>query len=178
MPNADMREPSRGERLLPSLLDRLSDDEPGERRDPEHKRFASTKQLRQSVLRDLGWLLNSVRLSAMQDLSSYPHVTKSVLNFGLPDLTGRTASSVDRSELERQLRQAILHFEPRLLPDTLLVRVLTVPHESSHNHLPLGIEAKLIAHPVPLHVRLRSEIDLETGEVSIAEWEHEQAREH
>jgi type VI secretion system protein ImpF len=168
-----MRDASPGARSLPSLLDRLTDDDPAERRDAEHKRFASTKQLRDSVLRDLSWLLNSVRLSSVQELSGFPQVAKSVLNFGLPDLTGRMASSVDRPELERQLCQAIRHFEPRLLPQTVVVQVVTAAHESRHNNLQLSIDAKLEAHPVPLYVRLRSDIDLETGEVSIAEWERE-----
>jgi type VI secretion system protein ImpF len=170
-----MRATTQAERLKPSLLDRLTDDEPAKRRDADHRRFASTKQLRESVVRDLGWLLNSVRLAAVQELDAYPHVAKSVLNFGLPDLAGRTASGVDRVLLERQLRQVIADFEPRLLPSTIVVRVLTGAHDSSHNSLQLRIEAKLVAHPMPLSIWLRTEIDLENGEVSIAEWEREHA---
>jgi type VI secretion system protein ImpF len=168
-----MRAPTQAERLKPSLLDRLTDDAPAERRDAEHKRFASTKQLRESVVRDLGWLLNSVRLAAVQDLDAYPHVAKSVLNFGLPDLAGRTASSVDGPLLERQLRQVIVDFEPRLLSSTITVRVVKGSHEASPNSLQLRIEAELVAHPVPVFVWLRTEIDLENGQVSIAEWERE-----
>src|SRR5262245_50130353 len=79
-------EPQPSERLKPSLLDRLSDDEPGEQREGPWQRFASVKQLRESVVRDLGWLLNCVRLSSVQDLSAHPYAARSVLNFGLPDL--------------------------------------------------------------------------------------------
>src|SRR5262245_36075927 len=136
------------ERLQPSLLDRLTDDEPNEPRDAYHRRVASTKQLRESVVRDLGWLLNSVRLSAVQDLSRFPHARKSVLDYGLPDLSGRTASSIDPVQLQNQLRQAILDFEPRLLPGTIAVTV--GGGEIAHNHLQLTIEAQLFAHPTPL----------------------------
>jgi type VI secretion system protein ImpF len=166
-------EPHSSERLKPSLLDRLTDDEPDQPTDAraQHRRFVSAKQLRESVVRDLGWLLNCVRLSTTQSLDAYPYVAKSVLNFGLPDLSGRTASSVDVPELESQLRQAVLDYEPRLLPSSVSVQVLTSPPESSHNNLQLVIEATLLAHPVPLALWLRTEIDLENGEVSITDWE-------
>jgi type VI secretion system protein ImpF len=159
------------ERLKASLLDRLIDDEPDELRDAPQRRSITTKQLRESVVRDLGWLLNCVRLSTTQPLDAYPYAAKSVLNFGLPDLAGRTTTSVDAPALERQLRQAVLDFEPRLVPSSVVVRVLKSPAESMHNNLQLVIEAMLLAHPVPLALWLRTEIDLENGEVSITEWE-------
>jgi type VI secretion system protein ImpF len=157
----------------PSLLDRLCDDEPGELREAPHKRSASVQELRESVVRDLGWLLNSVRLGATQDLAAYPYVARSVLNFGLPDLTGRTLSSIDLPELQAELRQAIVHFEPRLLPSSVAVRVENTAAESGHNSLQFTIEAQLLAHPLPLALWLRTEIDLESGEVSVAEWTKE-----
>jgi type VI secretion system protein ImpF len=168
--------PPPSDRIKPSLLDRLTDDEPGELQDAPHKRFASTKQLRESVVRDLGWLLNCVRLATVQELEAHPYASKSVLNFGLPDLSGRTTSSIDVGALEQQLRQAILDFEPRLLPSSVEVAVLKPPDESTHNNMQLVIEAKLFAHPVPLAVWLRTEIDLENGDVSISETTRERPK--
>ena len=167
--------PPPSDRIKPSLLDRLTDDEPGELRDPPHKRFASTKQLRESVVRDLGWLLNCVRLSTVQDLQAHPYAAKSVLNFGLPDMAGRTTSGIDIPELEQQLRQAILDFEPRLLPSSVEVTVVQAAESTAHNNMQLVIEAKLFAHPVPLAVWLRTEIDLENGEVNITETPRERS---
>ena len=167
--------PPPSDRIKPSLLDRLTDDEPGELRDPPHKRFATTKQLRESVVRDLGWLLNCVRLATVQELGAHPYAAKSVLNFGLPDLAGRTASGIDIPELEQQLRQAILDFEPRLLPSSVEVSVVQAPESTAHNNMQLVIEAKLFAHPVPLAVWLRTEIDLENGEVNITETTRERS---
>jgi predicted component of type VI protein secretion system len=45
------------ERLQPSLLDRLTDDEPGDVQESADKRVLSPNQLKVSVLRDLTWLL-------------------------------------------------------------------------------------------------------------------------
>ena len=44
---------------------------------------------------------------------------RSVVNFGLPALSGQTASSLDVTDLTRAIREAILDFEPRILPATL-----------------------------------------------------------
>jgi type VI secretion system protein ImpF len=162
-------EPQPSERLKPSLLDRLSDDDPSERREGAHRRYASPKQLRESVVRDLGWLLNCVRLSTVQDLSAHPYAARSVLNFGLPDLAGRTASGIDVPLLEQQLRQAIVDYEPRLIPHSVKVAAIEDSKPSHHNSMHLVIEGKLLAHPVPLALWLRTEIDLENGEVSISD---------
>ena len=78
-------------------------------------------QLRQAVLRDLAWLLNSTRLDAKMDAATFPLARRSVINFGLPALSGETATSIEISDLERGIRQAILDFEPRILPSTLRV---------------------------------------------------------
>jgi type VI secretion system protein ImpF len=166
----------RGERSKPALFDRLTDDEPSESRDGPDKRFATLRQLRESVIRDLAWLLNSVRLSTLQDLAAHPYAARSVVNFGLPDLAGRTMSSIDVPQLERQLKQAIVDFEPRLLADNLTVRVAAAQGEASHNQMQFTIEAMLVAHPVPVALWLRTAIDLENGEVSIAELDREQQR--
>jgi type VI secretion system protein ImpF len=162
-------------RLKPALFDRLCDDAPGERLESSRRRFTSAQELRDGVVRDLGWLLNSVRLGVIQDLAAYPLAARSVINFGLPDLSGRTLSSIDVPELEAQLRQAILDYEPRLMPESLRVAVLDTAGVTGPNSLQFTIEAKLIAHPLPLSMWLRTEIDLETGDVSVAEWNQESA---
>jgi len=158
------------ERLQPALLDRLTDDEPDARQEPREGRVMSKSRLRQAVLRDLVWLFNTTRLEAGTDLANVPHVRRSVINFGLPALSGRAASSLDVSDLERSIRQAILDFEPRILPTTLRVRALLVASQLDHHNV-IGVEihGQLWAQPVPLELLVRTEIDLETGKVEIAD---------
>ena len=55
----------------------------------------------------------------MQDLSPYPHVVDSVLNYGLPDLAGKNVSGLKVGKLEEGLRLIIRRFEPRILPASL-----------------------------------------------------------
>jgi type VI secretion system protein ImpF len=156
------------ERLQPSLLDRLTDDEPGEPQEPRHRRVLSIQKLRESVLRDVGWLLNTTNLAEVDLIERFPHVARSVVNYGLPDLAGLTASAVDLMELESLVRQAILDFEPRILRNTLTVKARGA-EEMNHNALVFEIHGELWAQPVPLELFLKTEIDLESGDFAVSE---------
>ena len=74
------------------------------------------------------------------------------------------------ADLERVIRQAILDYEPRILPATLEVEA--VKQASAHEHyniVGVQIRGQLWAQPVPLELLVRTEIDLETGKVEIAD---------
>lgn len=157
------------ERLQPALLDRLTDEEPEKTQESREQRVVSMRQLRRSVLRDLAWMLNSSPLNCAQDLDAYPFANHSVLNFGIPDVTGMTASGVDIAEIERAVRQSIWDFEPRILRQSLRVTARVDAERMSHNTLTFDIEGDLWAQPVPLRIFLKTELDLELGEVRIVE---------
>jgi type VI secretion system protein ImpF len=158
------------ERLQPALLDRLTDEEPTKTHEAPERRVMSKSRLRQAVLRDLAWLFNATKPASYLDLEQVSHVRRSTLNFGLPALSGRAASSLDITELERTIRQAILDFEPRILPQTLEVRALAIQSAlDHHNVVGVQIAGELWAQPVPLELLVRTEIDLETGRVEIAD---------
>lgn len=157
------------ERLQPSLLDRLTDDAPGEREEPRERRVLSPRRLKESVIRDLQWLLNTGDLESVQDLTPYPQVAASVINFGLPDLAGRHASGLDILTLERELRQAILRFEPRILSGTLNIRAVVDETQMTSNAIRFDIEGELWGTPMPQRLYLRTNLDLESGEVRVLE---------
>ena len=77
------------ERLQPSLLDRLTDEEPAQSQEGRNRRVLSIQRLRESVLRDVGWLLNTTNMADKDLKERYPYVAGSVVNFGLPDLAGQ-----------------------------------------------------------------------------------------
>lgn len=157
------------ERLQPSLLDRLTDDEPEARVESADKRVLSPYRLRESVRRDLTWLFNTTNLASVQDLSEYPEAASSSLNFGIPDLTGRTATSVDSVGLARILRRAIIDYEPRLLRNTVKVRAVVDPERHGSNTMRFQIEAELWSQPLPLRLYLQTELDLENGEARVSD---------
>jgi type VI secretion system protein ImpF len=158
------------ERLQPALLDRLTDEEPERLLEPREQRVMSRSRMRAAVLRDLAWLFNAIRLETGGSLSKVPYARRSVINYGLPALSGLTASTIEVVDLERAIRQAILDFEPRILPATLQVKAIVETSAlDHHNVIGIQVQGHLWAQPVPLELLLRTEIDLETGRVEIAD---------
>jgi type VI secretion system protein ImpF len=155
------------ERLQPSLLDRLTDKAPDTRTESRDRRTLSMRQLRQAVLRDLAWLLNTGHLETTEDLQNYPHVRSSVLNFGLPDITGLSAAGTDAAALEKSVKDAIVNFEPRIAPDSLTVHAVRDEKATGRNAMVFTIEGQLWAEPTPMMLYLKTEVDLETGDIDV-----------
>lgn len=157
------------ERLQPSLLDRLTDDDPQTVQESRDRSVLSIQQLRQAVLRDMDWLLNTVNFTTVSDLEGYPEVRKSVINYGTPDLSGHAVSNIEIHGLEQLLRQAIIDFEPRLMKKSVKVRLRMSESQMDHNALSFDIEAELWALPVPLHLYMKTEVDLDIGSVRVTD---------
>ncbi|MET0026312.1 MAG: type VI secretion system baseplate subunit TssE [Candidatus Thiodiazotropha sp.] len=157
------------QQLQPSLLDRLTDDEPDKSKESQDKRVISMRRLRQSVLRDLAWLLNTTNLATTEDLEAYPEVARSVLNYGIRELSGHLVSGMDLNHLERMVRQAVQDFEPRILPNTVRVRTVRDSAKESHNQLMFEIEGQLWAVPTPTHMLIKTQIDFEEGGVTLSD---------
>ncbi len=166
-----MNTPKVSDRLQPALLDRLTDDEPGSRVEPPESAVMSRSRLRQAVLRDLSWLFNATRLSDSEpQIEDYPHAKHSVLDYGLPALSGQTASQIDISQLQQRVREAILAHEPRILRQGLVVEALATERQlDHHNQISFRISGQLWSQPVPLELLLHTDIDLETGRVEVKE---------
>lgn len=155
------------DRLQPALLDRLTDDAPDQRVETEDRRVMSKAQLRQAVLRDLAWLFNAVQPLGKK-AEEYPLLAGSVLNLGLPPLAGELASKVDVAWVERAIRDAIVRFEPRILPGSLQVNALQASNVlDTHNVIEFEIRGQLWAQPIPLEILLRTQLDLEAGQVQV-----------
>lgn len=172
-----MAEASARDNLQPALLDRLLDDAPLEKSESREERVITRARLRACVLRDLGWLFNTTAPSGSveagdetRDFSDWPYLRQSVLNYGLPALSGRLVSGLDLTELERAMRDAILAFEPRILPDTL--QVTGIPPQDPHRHhnvITMQISGQLWAQPYPLELLIKTDLNLESGDVQLAE---------
>lgn len=164
-----MKRAKQHHQLQPSLLDRLTDDEPGKTRESQDKRVISMRRLRQLVMRDLAWLLNTTNLATTEDLDPYPEVEHSVLNYGMTELSGHLVTGMDLGRLERLVRQSIQDFEPRILPHTVKVRSIRDTGKESHNRLMFEIEGQLWAQPTPSHLLIKTQIDLEEGGVTLTD---------
>ena len=158
------------DRLQPALLDRLVDDEPEKRQETLQFSVVSKGRLKRTVLRDLSWLLNTTSHHTDSQLDDYPQVKKSVINYGIPVLSGKNFSSTDWRELERQIHEAIVFFEPRILPDSLKIAAIA-PSDmlGHHNLLQFEVRGELWSIPLPVELLIRTQLDLETGYVKLVD---------
>ena len=159
----------RRERLQPSLLDRLTDSAPEHRRESLEQQTLTMTQLRQAVLRDLAWLLNTTNLGATEDLSLFPRVADSALNFGVPGFTGLIAESERVADLEAAIADAIRRFEPRIRPETVRVQARAGDENRIGRSLIFEISGELWGQPVPQQLFLETEIDIETRLAVVAD---------
>lgn len=157
--------------LQASLLDRLTDDAPTSRVEARDRRAVTIEGIRQSVKRDLSWLMNSVNLDSSQSLDDWPGVKAAVVNFGIPSLSGLALSGIEPGKLERALRDALIAFEPRLLGRSLRVSLDIHEDEMSAAAVSFLIDGELYATPEPERIRLRTQLDLDLGTVTVQEAE-------
>jgi type VI secretion system protein ImpF len=150
------------ERLQPSLLDRLTDNAPAQKRESFDQQALTMQQLRQAVLRDLGALLNATNLASLEELEATPLAARSTLNYGIPGFAGMIESAGRIVQLEKELAEAIKLYEPRIRPQTLKVRARGSLPGEANPALVFEIEGELWAQPVPLQLFLETAIEVET----------------
>jgi type VI secretion system protein ImpF len=150
--------------MVPSVLDRLLDDDPGTRREAPRSRSQSLGQLKQSVRDDLQNLLNT-RTRNVTWGPGLEELNRSLLNYGMPDFGGvNLASEDDRERFCSEVEAVIRQHEPRLLRVRVLPVTSNEPVDRTFN---FRIEALLRAEPDPEHVTFDSVVKPSTGSVVI-----------
>lgn len=141
--------------LVASVLDRLLDDHPDAAGESAAAR-PLLDDIRAAVRRDLENLLNSRRrLRAPAEDGS--ELERSVLEYGIPDLTGAgLGSSEKRESFLQMVEEVIRRCEPRLQQ----VHVVPLDEEEPlERALRFRIEAELIAEPAPEPIVFESELE-------------------
>ncbi|MET0752639.1 MAG: type VI secretion system baseplate subunit TssE [Pyrinomonadaceae bacterium] len=152
-------------RVTSSVLDRLLDFEPKSSSEAPKSRSKSLAELKQSVRRDLEWLLNTRSFIAEID-ENLEEVNSSVMVFGLPDFTGMSAKSdSELNRLTRTLERAIKTFEPRFLN----VKVSLEPVSNIDRLLKFRIEAQLNIEPSPEPIAFDTILQLGSGDFQVKE---------
>lgn len=150
--------------LLPSLLDRLIDEDPGARVDPPRSAIQQLRQLKQSVRRDLEHLLNT-RWRAGGWGPELTELETSIVNYGIPDFTGANLGSQgSREDFVRIIQETIRRCEPRL--KRVKVELLD-PDEREDRTMRFRIDAMLLADPDPEQVVFDSALEPASGTFSV-----------
>lgn len=127
---------------------------------PRLERF-NEAALKATVRRELAWLLNTTNLGAVIDLEDYPEVQTSVLNYGVPDMTGKSHHRRLVLQRAREIRSAIRAFEPRIDEKSLIVEPLdSVERLNSVTYVIHGDVTSAVA---ALPVKFRTDVEADTG---------------
>jgi type VI secretion system protein ImpF len=121
--------------------------------------------LRKEVSHDLDALLNTIALESTLNMSDAPYVRKSILNFGIPDLTKRSIDEIGVNDIPEEIRTAIINFEPRLAADSLHVERDTSV-DAAELKVRFIVRADLICDPVHVPVEFVADV-IDTGQVVI-----------
>ncbi|MDF0606060.1 type VI secretion system baseplate subunit TssE [Neisseriaceae bacterium TC5R-5] len=154
--------------FLPTLFDRLVDNEPTKRLETSQVYTFDAQGMREIIKRDLALLLNTTNISDELDESRFSVVASSVVNYGVPALSGSYMAERSWSKVEAMIRQAIIRFEPRLISDALVI-MPSVNSKGScqYNILMFEIKGLVQWSPYPIEFRLKSHFDLETSQVRL-----------
>jgi type VI secretion system protein ImpF len=146
--------------LVPSILDRLIDLDPSVSREPPPSRHQILRDLKQAVRRDLENLLNT-RQRCLSPPEHLKELKVSLLNYGIPDLTGASMSSAkERDDLCRAIQAIITRSEPRFKS----VRVKPLDNaEPLDRTLRFRIDALLLVDPAPEPIVFDSVLRPATG---------------
>jgi type VI secretion system protein ImpF len=129
------------------------------------RQVITESMLRREVSRDLDALLNTIALDATVDMEHAPHVRKSILNFGLPDIAVRTIDENGVDEIPEEIRTAIINYEPRIAADSLrIARDKEV--DPVELKIRFVIRGELVCHPVHVPVEFVADI-VESGKIVI-----------
>jgi type VI secretion system protein ImpF len=142
--------------LVPSVFDRLLDDEPTNSREVAASRRQVLRELKQSVGRDLEQLLNT-RQRCGEWPKSLTELETSLVNYGIPDFTGVNMSvPSERDRLRGIIQRVIEQFEPRF--KTVRVRIVENA-DAQDRTLRLRIEGLLKVDPAPEPVVFDSQLE-------------------
>lgn len=133
---------------------------------PQLERF-NEAALRATVRRELAWLLNTTNFGATHELAPYPRVENSVLNYGLPDLAGKSSGRRAMLQRAREIRTAIRHFEPRIDPKTLVVDMVEQDEQRHQVSFVIQGDISAAAHAMP--VKFHTHVDPDTASVDVEE---------
>jgi len=154
----------RDQTLIPSILDRLLDDEPDNPREPPRNRHQILRELKQSVRRDLQNLLNS-RWRCVEWPPDLDHLDTSLVNYGIPDFTGIQFSAARaREQLRRTIEAVVQRFEPRF--QRVRVELLS-SQDSIDRRIRFRIDALLYAEPAPEPVVFDTIVETTTGDFEV-----------
>jgi type VI secretion system protein ImpF len=148
--------------ILPTVLDRLIDNDPDNIQEPSQDKFISIRQIKAYVIRDLENMLNT-RRHIFDAPAGFKEVESSLFAYGLTDFTSQNPGNISiRKAIKQDIEKTISRFEPRLRNVNVVVEA-----ESKANSLRFRINALLVAEPETEPVSFDTFFDINRGEYTV-----------
>lgn len=130
------------------------------------RRAADETLLRRDLALDLSALLDTVDLASVVDLAGLDHVKRSVLNYGLHDITHLTTGSAGIDALQAHLREALLRHEPRLTPESLGIEKVEVKNDVDQR-VQFNVFANMVCRPLDVPIEFVAELDVGAAKMAL-----------
>lgn len=154
--------------FLPTLLERLQDDEPKKSVERYDEFFFDSRMMRSIIQKDIAAMLNNTNIEDRLDEHLHKMVADSVVNYGVSAMVGNHASQYKWHAIEKNIRTAILRFEPRIIPETLVVRsLLSEEHPTKNGVILFEIRGLIYWSPRPIDLCFQGHYDVETSHAAL-----------
>jgi type VI secretion system protein ImpF len=157
-----MPDQMRRDQFRPSLLELLR---------PDLDPVMTETEIRRHVIRDIEWLFNTTGNTSLHSdsvIEAYPNVAASVLNFGLPSMSGDLVGRLEPEVLRDALGKVLERFEPRL-QQTRISIVSSKDETVREGTLSFEIEGSLRLDRGTVRIYLRTDVDIGTSTATISD---------
>jgi type VI secretion system protein ImpF len=152
--------------VQPSIIDRLTDENPRTSAEAKPRYAESLRQYKLSVQRDLEWLLNTRRTPELPP-DDLPELNRSLYTYGIPDITSYSRDSLAaRKRLLRHVEESLRLFEPRLT--NVRISLVDQEGEEKRRELRFVVEATLQLDPSPEQVTFDTVLQFSSGQYDVA----------
>ena len=150
------------ENIIPSILDRLIDNDPDLSKETAQDRYLDIRQIKAQVVRDLENLLNT-RRHIFDPPDGFKEVNESLFTYGVNDFTSQNPGNISvRKSIKQDMEKVIARFEPRLKNVSVVVE-----GDSMINSLRFRINAMLVVEPESEPVSFDTFFDINRGEYAV-----------
>jgi type VI secretion system protein ImpF len=136
---------------------------PTDRKTRPHRTPIDERELKAEVERDVDALMNHVAIDSTIDLEAFPHVRRSILNFGFPDIAHRSLDELESRDLDGEIVAVLRQYEPRLIPGTIHVTRDRSPEANSE--LRYIVDGHLLCQPLNVPIEFLAKFEATTGKL-------------
>lgn len=132
----------------------------------QRRRGLDEAELKRSVSENVAYIINTIDLQSCTDLRPFDHVRKSILNYGVYDISSMTGEGERVALIEQNIVAAMVCYEPRIVRETIEVKRLEAFDDVAQK-LQLTVRADIKSHPIDVEIELVADVDFSLSKVAV-----------